>query len=74
MKLTDEFKEVSGLEIQPSKTEALWRGTWRDRADEFFGFTWAQEPIHALGIYFFYDRERTDMINFEEGAQRGVHP
>ena len=32
VKLADEFKEVSGLEINPSKTEALWLGAWRDPA------------------------------------------
>ena len=38
VKLTDEFKEVSGIQINASKTESLWLGVWRDCMDDHFGF------------------------------------
>ena len=49
------FKQISGLEINTNKTKALWLGCWRSRKVKPFGFKWPQEPVHALGIHFFYD-------------------
>ena len=38
LKVLNEFKELSGLEINTTKTEAMWLGKWKDRTDERFGF------------------------------------
>jgi len=34
----NDFKEHSGLEINTTKTEAMWLGEWKDRTGEPFGF------------------------------------
>ena len=55
--MLDDFKEHSGLEINTTKTEAMWLGEWKDRTDEPFGFKWPKEPINALGVFFSYNQE-----------------
>ena len=64
--LLEEFRQVSGLEINTGKTEAMWLGTWKNRTEKPFGFKWPQEPVLALGVYFSYDLERANVLNFEE--------
>ena len=66
LKLLDEFKQVSGLKINTEKTEAMWLGAWKNRTEKPFGFKWPHEPILALGVYFSYDLERANVLNFEE--------
>jgi len=60
----DDFKEHSGLEMNTTKTEAMWLGEWKDRTDEPFGFKWPKEPINALGVFFSYNQERANRLNF----------
>ena len=69
LKLLDQFKRVSGLEINANKTEAMWLGFWRNRKNKPFGFKWPHEPIYALGIHFSYDLEQANSLNFEEKAR-----
>ena len=45
LRVLNDFKEYSGLEINTTKTEAMWLGEWKDRTDEPFGFKWPKEPI-----------------------------
>ena len=61
----DKFKQISGLEINTNKTEALWQGCWRSHKDEPFGFKWPQEPVYALAIHICYDLQQANIINFE---------
>ena len=67
LRLLDEFKSLSGLEINTSKTDAMWLGCWRDKTHTPFNFKWPKEPICALGIYFSYNTEHhANKLNFEE--------
>ena len=66
LKHLDQCKQISGLEINTNKTEALWLGCWRSRKDKPFGFKWPQEPVYALGIHFSYDLKQANTLNFEE--------
>ena len=40
LRLLDEFKLISGLEINTSKTEAMWLGRWRDETHTPSNFKW----------------------------------
>ena len=60
------FSHCSGLEINKSKTEALWLGCLKYCKQKPFGYKWPDEPILALGIYFSYDKKKSDKLNFEE--------
>ena len=66
LRLLDEFKLISGLEINTSKTEAMWLRCWRDETHTPSNFKWPKEPICALGIYFSYNTEHANKLNFEE--------
>ena len=54
LNLLDQFKTVSGLEVNASKTEAMWLGQWKNRRDTPFNFSWPVDPICALGVFFSY--------------------
>ena len=68
LKHLDKFKQISGLEINTNKTEALWLGCWRSRKDKPFGFKWPQQPVCALGIHFTYDLKQAITLNFGESC------
>ena len=44
----------------------MWLGAWKNRTEKPFGFKWPHEPVLALGVYFSYDLERANVLNFEE--------
>ena len=66
LKLLSQFKVVSGLEVNTSKTETMWLSKWKNRSDTPFNFNWPVEPISALGVFFSYDTTKTDELNFDE--------
>ena len=66
LKLLDQFKTVSGLEVNASKTEAMWLGQWKNRRDTPFNISWPVDPICALGVFFSYDATKAAKLNFDE--------
>ena len=50
------FKNVSGLEVNSSKTEGMWIGSLKSNEEKPFGIKWPSEPIKALGVFFTYDQ------------------
>ena len=56
-KLLDDFKKLSGLEINPTKTEGMWIGSSRKNKTKPLGIKWPNEPIKALGVYYSYDQK-----------------
>jgi len=65
LRLRDKFRSMSGLEINNSKTQAMWLGCWRDRTCKPFNFKWPKESICAIGIYFSCSTEHADKLKFE---------
>ena len=53
--MLDDFKKLSGLAINPSKTEGIWIGSSRGNETKPFGIKWPNEPIKAQGVYYSYD-------------------
>ena len=66
LKLLDEFKTNCGLEINTSKTEALWLGSWRNCRETPYNFKWPKETVQALGVHFSYNEQHANRLNFEE--------
>lgn len=64
------FSRCSGLEINRSKTEALWLGRLKDCKQKPFGFKWPDAPILSLGVYFSYDKLKSDELNFDEKLKK----
>ena len=65
IEILDQFKNCSGLELNKTKTEATWLCSWADRSDTPFGLRWPKNSIQPLGIYFFYNQDVSDRLNFE---------
>ena len=65
-KLLDDFKKLSGLEVNPTKTEGMWIGSSRENKTKPFGIKWPNEPIKALGVYYSYDQKLLHEKNFIE--------
>ena len=57
---------LSGLEINTTKSEGMWLGQWQNKTETPFGFRWPRDPIKALGIFFLYDINKTNELNFAE--------
>ena len=64
--LLDKFKNLSGLEINTTMSEGMWLGRWKNKTETPFGFRWPRDPIKALGIFFSYDTNKTNELNFAE--------
>ena len=47
-----EFSIFSGLEVNKTKSHAMWLGSNKKRTDTFFGFNW-KGKLKILGVYFF---------------------
>ena len=65
-KLMEIFKNISGLNINSSKTEGMWIGSFRGKMEEPFSIKWPKTPIKALGVYFTYDTKLLKEKNFIE--------
>ena len=66
LKRLEEFKTNCGLEINTSKTEALWLGSRRNCRETPYNFKWPKESVQALGLHFSYDEQYSNRLNFEE--------
>ena len=60
----DKFGDISGPKLNPSKTKALWLGSWRHRHDKLFGFQWPEKPIRVLGTFISYNEKENEKYNF----------
>ena len=45
LNMLEKFASISGLQINTSKTVALWLGLWKDRQDTPFNFNYLQDPF-----------------------------
>ena len=64
-KKLDLFRLCSGLELNMSKTEALWLGSNKHRTDTLFGRRWPKDYVNALGICFSSDEN----ISYSKNSQ-----
>ena len=60
------FKNISDLEINKHRTEAMWLGSWRNCNEKPFCFKWPLNSIYALGVHFSYDPVLAYKLNLEE--------
>ena len=69
LKLLDQFKTVSGLEVNASKNEAMWLGQRKNRRETLFNISWPVDPICALGVFFSYDATKAAKVDFDENCE-----
>ena len=65
LKKTGFFRLCSRLELNRSKTEALWLGSNKNRTETPFGIRWPKDYINALGICFTTDQTISYSKNLE---------
>ena len=59
------FRECCGLELNRSKTEALWLGKTRPQSPNLFNINWPKKCV-CLGVSFSCDSEASTKDNFEK--------
>ena len=62
--LLEKFERCSGLEINPTKSEAIWLGRWKNREDTPFNFKWPKESVFVYGVHFSNCKRTSDKLNF----------
>ena len=62
------FGEIAGTELNLSKCEGLWIGSYKQRqlACNLCGIKWLEKPIRYLGIYIGHDQKECFKLNFED--------
>ena len=71
--LLDIFTDTSGLKVNYEKTEALWIGSYKDRAFTIPSskpVTWAEGKVYALGVQFSNSEINESSINFCEKIEK----
>lgn len=52
LKLLNNSRNISGLEVYKHKTEGMWPGSRRNTNEKSFSFKWPNNSIYALGVHF----------------------
>ena len=58
------LRNLSGLEINMDKTDAMWLGAYKGRRYKPLGVRW-KNCIKITGIYFSYDKDLREMMNYD---------
>ena len=70
------FSVFSGLEINRSKSEAMWLGSLKNNVNTHLGFTW-KKKIKILGVYFACDKSASlvdeNWLRRLENIKRTIH-
>ena len=62
--LLDRFGRISGLRLNEEKTEAYWLGSLHE-SPEYIGVDKVNKPMKILGIFFTYNWQKYQELNFE---------
>ena len=65
-RLLDDFEKISGLAVNPTKSEGMWIVSLRDNRSTPFGIKQTNESVKALGVYYSYDQTLLHEKNFIE--------
>ena len=52
IKEIQDYEQASGAKVNVEKTKGLWLGKWKSRTDSPLGFTWTNENVETLGVFF----------------------
>ena len=64
------FGEYAGTRLNQQKTIGMWLGTWKNRQDKFRNIQFSIKPIKALGLYFGYNTELKNKLNWESKIEK----
>ena len=66
------FGKIAGTELNLSKCEGLWMGSYKQRqqACNLCGIKWPEKPIRYLGIHIGHDQKECFKLNFKDKLTR----
>ena len=64
VKQIKKFEQAAGAKINTGKSEGIWLGSYKSRADSPHGFKWHNKSLKILGLYF--GTEKTKTLNWKE--------
>ena len=73
LKLLDSFAELSGLNVNYEKTEALWIGSFRLQTrtiETNKNILWSFNKVFALGVWFSTIKEESETLNLQEKKEK----
>ena len=70
LRSVNSFGDISGLRLNIEKTKAMWLGKWVNRTTKPLSLKWVKNPTKILGIYFSYDSEGNNQLNFDHKIQK----
>ena len=73
LKLLDSFAELSGLNVNYEKTEALWIGSFRLQTrtiETNKNILWSFHKVFALGVWFSTIKEESETLNLQEKKEK----
>lgn len=73
LKCVETFGTYSGLKLNKDKTEALWLGKESENKSTPLGVNWPKKPIKTLGVYFSYNKQENERLNFSEKLLKCQH-
>ena len=60
------FESFSGVILNRNNTEGIWIGKLKNCKDKIEGIKWTQNPVKALSIFFGYNKEECQKLNWEK--------
>ena len=67
--LLDDFGQISGLQVNQQKTQAMWIGSNLNRKDSPLNLDWTT-CLKITGIYFTYDRQQEIQLNLKRPMEK----
>jgi len=64
--ILNEFRILSGLKLNESKTKALWLGPWKQHTERPLNFLRTKELLKVLGIHISYDKAGNERKNVNQ--------
>lgn len=64
LRIVGEFGNIAGLKLNVKKTKAIWLGSWANNKNNPLKIKWLHSPVKILGIYFSYDENGNNNLNF----------
>ena len=64
--LLDDFRSVSGLKVNPTKTEGMWISSSSQNKTKLFNIKWPNESIKSFGVFYSYNKKLLHEKNFIE--------
>ena len=64
------FGATFGLKLNVKKTKAIWLGKWSTNKTKPLQEEWLNQPVKIVEIYFSYDENKNNHINFDLKIQK----